>query len=87
MLEGNLDFTINSLHKCKDYSTLLLLCIASDDYDKMLKLVDESEKHGQLNVTFTAALFTQQHSKCVDCKDISTRFSWKMYITMESIYF
>jgi len=75
LTKGDYNLSVESLKKCGDLSTLLLLLKVRGSESEMTELVERAENEGQLNVAFTAALLVHNHDKCVDLLIKSGKFA------------
>lgn len=64
--KGNYEIAVDSLKKCKDFSSLLILLKGRGDTEGIKSLVDEAATNGQLNVAFSAALLIGDKKRCVE---------------------
>ena len=72
---GKIDILINSLLKCRDYSTLLLIYKGQGMIEKIRELKELAENDSQLNVAFSCSLMLNEKEECVKLLLKSKRYA------------
>ena len=75
LVKGEINLAIESLKKCGDFSTLLILLKLKGTKEDLISLLNDSENCGQLNVAFSTALLLKDFKKCIELLIKSNKFA------------